>query len=65
MRKCAIKRGANNYLFMLINPTWLRPLKNETTFLTRMTPVEMLSETTKTSSGLERFDTADLLVSIT
>ena len=52
LRKRAIERGANNYLLNLVDPTWLRPLKNETTFFTRVTPVKMLSELTKASGGL-------------
>ena len=64
-RKRAINRSANNYLLRLVDPTWLRPLKNETTFFTRVTPVDMLSELTKVSGGLERADTVDLLVSLT
>ena len=43
LRKRAIERGANDYLLRLVDPTCLRPLKNETTFFTRVTPVEMLS----------------------
>ena len=46
MRKRAIKRGSNNYLLRIVDPTWLRPLKKKTTFFTRVTPVEMLSELT-------------------
>ena len=46
MCKRAIKRGANDYLLRIVNPTWLHPPKNETTFFTRVTPVEMLSELT-------------------
>ena len=52
--KRAIKRGGNNYLLKLVDPTWLRPLKNETTFCTRLTPIEMLTKLTKESGGLER-----------
>ena len=65
MRKRAIERGANDYLLMLVDPTWLRPLKNETTFFTRVTLVEMLSELTKEIGSLEQVDTFDLLVSLT
>ena len=63
--KCAIERGANDYLLRLVNLNWLRPLKNETTFFTRVTPVEMLSERTKAIGGLKRVDTVDLFVSLT
>ena len=63
-RKRAIERGANNYLFRLVDPTWLRPLKNETNFFTRVTPVKMLSDLTKAISGIEKVDTVDLLVSL-
>ena len=38
------------------------PSKNETTFFTRVTPIEMLAELTKASGGLERVDTIYLLV---
>ena len=65
LRKRDIERGTNDYLLRLIDLTWIRPLKNETTFFTRVTPVEMLSELTKASGGLERVDTVDLLVSLT
>ena len=64
-RKCTIERGANDYLLRLVNPTWLCPLKNETTFFTKVTPIEILAELTKSSGGLERVDTVDLLVSLT
>ena len=64
-RKRAIKRGTNNYLLRLVNPTWLRPLKNETTFFTRVTLVDILSELTKASGCLKRVDIVDLLVSLT
>ena len=64
-RKRDIERGANNYLLKLVEPTWIRPLKNETTFFTRVTPIEMLAEMTKASGGLERVDTVNLLVSLT
>ena len=64
-RKRAIKCSANDYLLRLVDPTWLRLLKNDTTFFTRVTPVEILSELTKASGSLERVDTVDLLVSLT
>ena len=64
-RKHAIERGANNYLLKIVDPTWLRPLKNETTFFTRLTPIKMLDELTKASGGLEQVDTFNLLVSLT
>ena len=51
-RKRAIEHGANNYLLRIFDLTWLRPLKNETTFFTRVTPIEMLTELTKASGGL-------------
>ena len=38
-RKRTIERGANNCLLRIVDPTWLCPLKNETTFFTRVTPV--------------------------
>ena len=65
LRKRAIERGANDYLLRLVDPTWLRPLKNEITFFARVTPVKMLSELTKASGGLERVKTVNLLVSLT
>ena len=40
----------------------VRPLKNETTFFTRVTPIEMLADLTKASGGLERVDTVDLFL---
>ena len=46
-RKRAIERGANDYLLRIVDLTWLRLLKNETTFFTRVTPVDMLSVLTK------------------
>ena len=64
-RKRATKRGANNYLLRLVDPTWIRPLKNETTFFTRVKMVEMISDLTKASGILERVETVDLLVSLT
>ena len=63
-RKRAIECGANDYLIKLVNLTWLRPLKNETTFFIRMTPIEMFTELTKASGGLEQVDTVNLLVSL-
>ena len=63
--KRAIERGANDYLLRLVYPTCLCPLKNETTFFTRVTPVEMISELTKASDSLKRVNTVDLLVSLT
>ena len=63
--KRAIERGANDYLLRLVDPTWLCPLKNETTFFTRVTPIDMLSKLTNARGGLERVDTVDLLVSLT
>ena len=63
--KRAIERGANNYLLRLVTLTWLRLLKNETTFFTRVTLVEMLSEITEASGGLKRVNTVNLLVSLT
>ena len=44
MRKRAIERGANDYLLKLVNPTWLRLLKNDTTFFTRVAPIEILNQ---------------------
>ena len=64
-RKRAIERVTNNYLLKIVDPTWLRPLKNETTFFTRVTPIEMLANLTKSSGGLKRVNTSDLLVSLT
>ena len=64
-RKRAIDHGSNNYLLRLVDPTWLRTLKNETTLFTRVTPIEMLADITKASGGLERVNTVDLLVSLT
>ena len=63
-RKRAIERSANNYFLRISNLTWLRPLKNETTFFIRMTPIEMFTELTKASGGLEQVDTVNLLVSL-
>ena len=65
MRKRATERGANDYLLRPVDPTWLRPLKNETTFFTRVTLVEMLSKPTKESGSLKQVDTVNLMVSIT
>ena len=65
LRKCAIKRGTNDYLLRLVKPTWLCPLKNETTFFTRVTPINMLAKLTKARGGLEQVDIVDLLVSLT
>ena len=64
-RKRAIKRGANDYLLSLVNLNWIRPLINETTFFTRVTPVEMFSKLTKAIGGLKRVYTVDLLFSLT
>ena len=64
-RKSAIECGTNNYLLRVVDLTWLRLLKNETTFFTRLTPIDMLAELTKASGGLERVDTVNLLVSLT
>ena len=64
-RKHAIKRGANDYLLRIVNPTWIHPLKNKTTFFTRVTPIVMLAEITKASIGLELVATANQLVSLT
>ena len=50
--KRAIECGANDYLIKLVNLTWLCPLKNDTTFFTRVTPIDMLAELTKASGGL-------------
>ena len=60
-----IESGANNYLLRIVNPNWLRPLKNETNFFTRVIPVKILSKLTKESCGLERVDTVGLLVYLT
>ena len=49
----------------LVDPTWIRCLKDETTFFTRVMPIKMLGELTKTSGGLKWVETVDLLVSIT
>ena len=64
-RKRTIERGANNCLLRIVDPTWLCPLKNETTFFTRVTLVEMLSDPTKASGSLKQVNTVDLLVSLT
>ena len=64
-RKRAIKRGANDYLLRIVDPTWLDPLKKKTTFFTRVTPIEMLAELTKASSGLKLVATVNPLVSLT
>ena len=57
-----LERGANDYLLKLVDPNWIRPIKNETTFFTRVTLIEMLAEMTKDSGTLERVNTVDLLV---
>ena len=64
-RKRVTKSGANDYLLRLVDPTWLRLLRNETTFFTRVTPVKILSKLTKASGGLERVETVNLIVSLT
>ena len=64
-RKRAIECGANNYLLRIVDPTWPRLLKNEATFFTRVTPIDMLAKITKVSGDLERVDTFNLLVSHT
>ena len=64
-RKRAIERGANDYLLKLVDPTWIRPLKNETTFFIRVTPIKILDELTKASGSLERVDSVELLVALT
>ena len=61
-RKRAIERGANDYLLRLVALTWLRPLKSETTFFARVTPIEIITDLTKASGGLKRVDTVDLLI---
>ena len=63
-RKRAIERGACAYLLTLVDETWLRPLKNEITFYTKVTPIEMLDQLTTSSGGLERVDIVDLLFSL-
>ena len=63
-RKRATERGANDYLLRIVDPTWLRPLKNETTFFTRVMTIKMLAKLSKASGVLERVDTFDLLVSL-
>ena len=63
--KRAIERGAKNCILRLVDPTWLCLLKNETTFFTRVTPVDMLSELTNASNGLKRVNTVELIVSLT
>ena len=63
--KRAIECGACAYLLALVDETWLRPLKNEITFYTKVNPIEMLSQLTTASSGLKRVDIIDLLFSLT
>ena len=63
--KRVIKSGANDYLLNIVNLTWLHPIKNETTFFIRVTPIDMLAKLTKVSGGLERVNTVNLLVSLT
>ena len=63
-RKRAIERGACAYLLALVDETCLRPLKNEITFYTKVTPIEMLAQLTTASGGLKRVDIVDLLFSI-
>ena len=60
-RKRAIERGVCTYLLALVNETWLRPLKNEITFYTKVTPIKMLVQLTTASGGLERINIVDLL----
>ena len=50
-RKHPVERGVCAYLLALIDETWLRPLKNEITFYTKVTPIEMLAHLTTASGG--------------
>ena len=63
--KRAIERGANDHLLKIVDPTWLCPLKKDTTFFTRVTPINMHSNLTKSSGSHNQADTVNLLVSLT
>ena len=63
-RKRAIERGVCAYLLALVDETWLRPLKIEITFYTKVTPIEMLAQLTTASCRLERLEIIDLLFSL-
>ena len=63
-RKRVIERCACAYLIALVDETWIRPLKNEITFYTKVTPINMLAQLTTASGGLERVDIVDLLFSL-
>ena len=43
---------------------WFRALKNEITFYTKLTPIEMLAQLTTASGGLKRVNIVDLLFSL-
>ena len=62
-RKRAIERGTCDYLLALADETWLRPLKNEIIFYTKVTPIEMLAQLTTASGRLEHVDIIKLLFS--
>ena len=63
-RKRAIECGACAYLLALVDKTWLRPLKNEITFYTKVTPIEMLAQLTTSSCGLKRVDIIEVFFSL-
>ena len=63
-RKRAIERGVCTYLLALVDKTWFRPLKNEITFYTKVTPIKMLAQLTTASGGLKRVNIIDLLFSL-
>ena len=63
-RKRAIERGMCAYFLALVDETWLCPFKNEITFYTKVTPIEMLAQLTTASGGIERVDIIDLLFSL-
>ena len=60
----AIDWGACAYLNSLVDETWLRPLKDENTFYTKVTPIKTLAQLTKASSRLERVNIIDVLLSL-